>query len=162
MIRALKTIVHVESRSRNVRVRKTSATPASPPLVALSMASTYFDLGAASCICLSRCSPSPKCSADFDLRCTFHNLVHCAGCGPQKLPIESNVVAMVFAQCCRWVVPTRWTSNKEIVQEFSERCFRCQKCMSCATSEACRMRLQVLVAGVYTEVRGSSERVRTN
>src|ERR1700677_1240807 len=91
MIRALKTIVQVESRSRNVRVRKTSATPASPPLVALSIASTYFDLGAASCSCLSRCSPNTKCSADLDLCCTFHNLVHCADCGPQKLPIESNV-----------------------------------------------------------------------
>src|SRR5204863_6675773 len=48
MIRALKTMVQVESRKRSCRVRKTSATPASPPCVADRIASTYFDLGAAS------------------------------------------------------------------------------------------------------------------
>jgi hypothetical protein len=48
MIRDLKTIVHVESRSRSCSVRKISATPASPPFVAPRIASTYFDFGAAS------------------------------------------------------------------------------------------------------------------
>ena len=45
-IRDLKTIVHVESRSRYWRVRKTSATPASPLCVERRIRSTY--LGAAS------------------------------------------------------------------------------------------------------------------
>ena len=49
IISPLKTIVHVESRNRCVRVRKTSATPASPAWVATRRCSTYFDLGAASC-----------------------------------------------------------------------------------------------------------------
>lgn len=49
MMSPLKTIVHVESRSRCVNVRKTSATPASPACVATRRCSTYFDLGAASC-----------------------------------------------------------------------------------------------------------------
>jgi hypothetical protein len=46
-INALKTIVHVESLSRICKVRKTSATPDSPPFVADRMGSIYFDLGAA-------------------------------------------------------------------------------------------------------------------
>ena len=48
-IRALKTIVHVESRSRSCRVRNISATPASPVWVATRICSIYLDLGAASC-----------------------------------------------------------------------------------------------------------------
>jgi hypothetical protein len=48
MIKLLNTMVHVESRSRFVRARKISATPASPACVATRMCSTYFDLGAAS------------------------------------------------------------------------------------------------------------------
>jgi hypothetical protein len=48
IIKLLKTIVHVESRSRFVRARKISATPASPAWVATRMCSTYLDLGAAS------------------------------------------------------------------------------------------------------------------
>lgn len=48
-MRDLKTIVHVESRSRNWRVRKISATPASPLWVARRMCSIYFALGGASC-----------------------------------------------------------------------------------------------------------------
>jgi hypothetical protein len=43
----LNTIVHVESRSRSCNVRKTSATPDSPPFVADKMGSMYFDFGAA-------------------------------------------------------------------------------------------------------------------
>jgi hypothetical protein len=49
MIKLLKTMVHVESRSRFVRARKISATPASPACVATKMCSTYLDFGAASC-----------------------------------------------------------------------------------------------------------------
>ena len=48
MIKALNTIVHVESRNRCVIVLKISATPASPALVACRMCSTYLDFGAAS------------------------------------------------------------------------------------------------------------------
>lgn len=48
-MRALKTIVHVESRSRSWSVRNISATPASPVWVATRMCSMYLDLGAASC-----------------------------------------------------------------------------------------------------------------
>lgn len=48
IISPLKTIVHVESRNRCVKVRKTSATPTSPACVATRRCSTYFDLGAAS------------------------------------------------------------------------------------------------------------------
>jgi len=48
-IRALKTIVHVESRSLCCSVRNISATPASPAWVATRMCSMYFDFGAASC-----------------------------------------------------------------------------------------------------------------
>jgi hypothetical protein len=48
IIKLLKTIVHVESRSRFVRARKISATPASPAWVATNICSTYFDFGAAS------------------------------------------------------------------------------------------------------------------
>ena len=48
-MRALKTIVHVESRSRSWIVRNISATPASPVWVATRMCSMYLDLGAASC-----------------------------------------------------------------------------------------------------------------
>ena len=47
-MRALNTIVQAESRSRCWRVRKTSATPASPECVATRIVSTYLDLGAAS------------------------------------------------------------------------------------------------------------------
>jgi len=43
----LKTIVHVESLKRICKVRKTSATPESPPFVADRIGSMYFDLGAA-------------------------------------------------------------------------------------------------------------------
>ena len=46
-IKDLKTIVQVESRSRSCKVRKTSATPDSPPFVADKIGSIYFDLGAA-------------------------------------------------------------------------------------------------------------------
>lgn len=48
-MRDLKTIVHVESRNRNCRVRKISPTPASPLRVATRMCSMYFDFGGASC-----------------------------------------------------------------------------------------------------------------
>lgn len=48
MMSALKTMVHVESRSRSLSVRKTSATPASPECVARRMCSTYLALGGAS------------------------------------------------------------------------------------------------------------------
>lgn len=48
-ISALNTTVHVDSRSRICRVRKISATPASPVWVATRIFSIYFDLGAASC-----------------------------------------------------------------------------------------------------------------
>lgn len=50
MIRALKTMVHVESRSRFCKALNISATPASPACVATSMCSTYLALGAASLI----------------------------------------------------------------------------------------------------------------
>lgn len=46
----LKTMVHVESRSLLVRVRKISAIPASPVLVAVRIVWMYFALGAASYI----------------------------------------------------------------------------------------------------------------
>lgn len=85
MMRALNTIVHVESRTRSVSVRKTSATPASPPLVALSIASTYFDFGAASCSCLSPHMRAEEYSAHLYLCCTLHNLVHDAVAGPRQL-----------------------------------------------------------------------------
>ncbi len=49
MISALKTIVHVESRSLCCSARKISATPASPAWVAMRMCSTYLALGGASC-----------------------------------------------------------------------------------------------------------------
>jgi hypothetical protein len=48
MMSALKTIVHVESRSRFCSARKISATPASPAWVAMRMCSTYLALGGAS------------------------------------------------------------------------------------------------------------------
>jgi len=48
IMRALKTIVHVESRNLFVRALKISATPASPAWVAIRICSTYLDLGAAS------------------------------------------------------------------------------------------------------------------
>lgn len=48
IIKLLKTMVHVESRSRFVRALKISATPASPAWVATSICSTYLDFGAAS------------------------------------------------------------------------------------------------------------------
>jgi hypothetical protein len=53
MIKLLNTIVHVESRSRFVRARNISATPASPACVATKICSTYFDFGAASYTCVS-------------------------------------------------------------------------------------------------------------
>ena len=52
MIKLLKTMVHVESRSRFVRARKISATPASPACVATRICSTYLDFGAASYRCV--------------------------------------------------------------------------------------------------------------
>jgi hypothetical protein len=48
MIRALKTIVHVESLILYSKVRKTSATPASPLRVARRICSTYLGFGGAS------------------------------------------------------------------------------------------------------------------
>ena len=48
MIRALNTIVHVESLKRFCRVRNISATPASPAWVATRICSTYLALGGAS------------------------------------------------------------------------------------------------------------------
>lgn len=50
MINDLKTMVHVESRSRFWSARNISATPASPAWVAIRMCSTYLALGAASFI----------------------------------------------------------------------------------------------------------------
>lgn len=50
MIRALKTMVQVESRSLFCNARNISATPASPACVATSICSTYFAFGAASLI----------------------------------------------------------------------------------------------------------------
>lgn len=50
MISALKTMVHVESRSLFCNALKISATPASPACVATSICSTYLALGAASLI----------------------------------------------------------------------------------------------------------------
>src|ERR1700760_3878058 len=47
-MRALNTMVHVESRNRFCNARKTSATPASPECVAIRICSMYLDLGAAS------------------------------------------------------------------------------------------------------------------
>lgn len=90
-MRDLKTIVHVESRSRNWRVRKISATPASPLWVARRMCSMYFALGGASCDLISISSSSSELSengiqgsgrADFDLGGPLHRLLeilrHCS------------------------------------------------------------------------------------
>jgi hypothetical protein len=108
-MRALNTIVHVESRKRRVRVRKTSATPASPPFAALSIASTYFDFGAASCSCLSACSYVWDYSPDLDLCCALHNLVHDAGvpqsfqiCPIQTAPQQCLLLRLMEA-CTPWV-----------------------------------------------------------
>jgi hypothetical protein len=90
-MRDLKTIVHVESRSRNWRVRKISAMPASPLCVARRMCSIYFDLGGASCP-LALISSSPweipenidqgPGRADFYLGSPLHRLLeilcHCS------------------------------------------------------------------------------------
>ncbi len=48
IMRDLNTMVHVESRKRFWRARKTSPTAASPACVATRMCSTYLDFGAAS------------------------------------------------------------------------------------------------------------------
>ena len=82
MMSDLKTIVQVESRSRNWSVRKTSATPASPPCVADSMASTYFNLGAASLedvVSFWTIQLEPWTYLDF--RGAFHCLLHGAAGG---------------------------------------------------------------------------------
>lgn len=57
-MRALKTMVHVESRRRCWRVRNTSATPPSPAWVATRIVSTYLALGAASFVGMSNTSSS--------------------------------------------------------------------------------------------------------
>ena len=49
IISDLKTIVHVESLRRFVKVEKIAATPSSPAWVATRMCSTYLALGGASC-----------------------------------------------------------------------------------------------------------------
>lgn len=75
-MRPLKTMVHVESRSRLVMVRKTSATPASPAFVATRMCSTYFDLGGASWIeTQSMRIVDVTKSAYLDLRATLYRLL---------------------------------------------------------------------------------------
>ena len=49
VMRPLKTTVHVESRRRNCRARKTSEIPASPECVATRMCSMYLVFGGAAC-----------------------------------------------------------------------------------------------------------------
>jgi hypothetical protein len=72
----LKTIVHVESRSRNCSVRKISATPASPLRVARRICSMYFDLGAASCKRKPVSPAQPKePKTNVDLRGPFDRLL---------------------------------------------------------------------------------------
>ena len=57
---ALNAMVHVESLNRCCRVRKISATPASPERVPRRMCSTYFDLGGANCAAKSACGFSTR------------------------------------------------------------------------------------------------------
>lgn len=69
-------MVHVESRNRSCSVRKISATPDSPPLVAERIDSMYFDFGAAS---YSELLVPPRTShpiSYLDLRSTLDYFLH--------------------------------------------------------------------------------------
>src|SRR5262249_35587563 len=66
VMRLLKTTVHVESRRRSCRARKTSPTPASPAWVATRMCSIYFVLGGAFCQAGLLAAASNPPSAFFD------------------------------------------------------------------------------------------------
>lgn len=86
MIRALNTIVHVESLSRFWSVRKTSATPASPEWVERRICSTYLAFGGASYTECQNWSPG-------EWKCHVQTFIFVP-----PLTDFSNVLAMVEAR----------------------------------------------------------------
>lgn len=75
----LNTIVHVESRIRSWRVRKTSATPASPVRVAMRICSTYLSFGTANCALNQYKSVKKISRADLEFGGSFDGLFECVG-----------------------------------------------------------------------------------